>query len=62
MGKGSGRRPAAVADTIVAENWQKAFQQTPEPSVKYCRKCGGTGLLMEYPDDGEPRVIPCDRC
>jgi hypothetical protein len=29
-GKGSGRRPQAVADDIVAENWARIFAKNPD--------------------------------
>jgi len=63
-GKGSQRRPQLVADTVVADNWERTFGKGDE---KRCSECNG--LLPDYahyiprPAGGSiERRYVCDPC
>lgn len=51
MGKGSGRRPAAISDGAVAHRWQETFG----PVCSYCggRACEHQAATERWLDGGE---------
>ena len=57
----SDARPAQIAK-LTAEPERDAYRFTVEGFVHPCKRCNGTGEIIEYPPDDDERMVACPAC